>query len=384
MRICHILETAGGGSGQIVLDLITGGLRLGDDISVIYSPVRAEAGFVEALKAYGDKIKIIALPMHRHITPLDIVSAVRLHGILRKYGPFDIVNSHSSKAGALARIAGIFLPGCKQVYTPHAFITMAPDAPMFYGIIERMLSLFSDLIICTSEQEKRHARLQLRIDDRKLRVVNNGVHLHYPADRLSARARIRSNEGDFVLGFVGRLVAQKNPMRLVQAFAVMAPHYPQLRLAIVGAGQLREELGQFVDAHGLGARVAFMGSENGREIMPGFDALVCSSDYESFGLVILEAMAAGVPVVSTRVGVAEDAIVNAEAGYLSQDFSATALAQAITQLLVCTDARRAEMGQYALSQAERFSIERMAQETKAIYEELVPAAQQQRLLNPVT
>ncbi|NTU77165.1 MAG: glycosyltransferase family 4 protein, partial [Alphaproteobacteria bacterium] len=139
MRICHVIEAAGGGSGQVVLDLARAQRAEGQEVTVIYAPQRAEARFVKELSSLSG-IKIVTSSMRRKVGLHDLADLSRLILRLRRHGPFDILHSHSSKAGALTRLANPFLPRAVHVYTPHAFMTLAPGASRLYGWIERVLS----------------------------------------------------------------------------------------------------------------------------------------------------------------------------------------------------------------------------------------------------
>src|SRR5260370_42446402 len=106
---------------------------------------------------------------------------------------------------------------------------------------------------------------------------------------------------DFVVGFVGRRVPQKTPLRLVDAFAIAARQRPDLRLGVVGDGVLRQETERALAVYGMGARARFVGGRDGRDFIPGFDCLLCRTDHDSFGLVLVVALTVGVPTVSTPV-----------------------------------------------------------------------------------
>src|ERR1700722_7987378 len=134
MRICHVLE-ASGGVGNVVIDLARFGLAAGDDVTVIYAPNRATPNFVKAMASMPG-LKPIALSMQRGVGPHDLIDFWKLYRGLRRAGPFDVIHLHSSKAGALGRAAGIFFPRAVKIYTPHAFMTLAPDASPVYGWIE--------------------------------------------------------------------------------------------------------------------------------------------------------------------------------------------------------------------------------------------------------
>ena len=163
MRVCHVLESAGGGSSQVVLDLARMGLARGDDVTVVYSPKRAERSFVDALPAIP-RLRVLVTPMRRSVGAHDLVYALRLYQSLRQAGPFDIVHGHSSKAGALVRIVGLGLPLCAKVYTPHAFVTLDSSASSIYRLAEKALSWLCDVIIVVSDFERKHAVEVIGID----------------------------------------------------------------------------------------------------------------------------------------------------------------------------------------------------------------------------
>jgi glycosyltransferase involved in cell wall biosynthesis len=166
-------------------------------------------------------------------------------------------------------------------------------------------------------------------------------------------------------------VAQKNLPRLVAAFAAAAAKRPALRLTLVGHGPLQAETEQAIAAHGMKDRVQFVRDFNGRNVIAGFNCLLCSSDYESFGLVILEALAAGVPVVTTPVGIGPEAVLSGKTGLVTSDFNAESLAAGVIELVDCNAAQRAQMATAAKAQAQNFNIERMSRETRGLYTELL-------------
>jgi glycosyltransferase involved in cell wall biosynthesis len=370
MRICHVIESSSGGSSQIVIDLLRRGVAAGDEQTLIYSPLRAEPRFIQSLQSLRGKIEVQTLDMQRLVGWRDIVAASKLLFLIRRLGPFDVVNAHSSKAGAIARKAGVFLPGVRQVYTPHAFITMAPGAPRIYSLIEWLASWFCDAVVVGSQQEWDHARGDLHISTSRLHLIPMGIDLDIRADRGAARRRLEAEEGDFLVGFVGRLVAQKNPERLAEAFARVAAEAPSARLMVVGEGHLREELKAHLDRRGVEKRVRLLGGRDARVLMPGFDCLVCTSDYESYGLVFPEALAAGVPLVTPPVGVALEAVIEGETGFLTS-FEPADIAAAVLKLMALDAPTRARMAERCREHARRFDFAETAGRMRALYQSLV-------------
>jgi glycosyltransferase involved in cell wall biosynthesis len=373
MRICHVIESSSGGSGQVVVDLLRYGVAVGDQMTLIYSPVRAEPPFTDSISALSEVVRIRALPMQRKVGWGDVSAAWRLLRLLRELGPFDIIHSHSSKAGALTRLVGLFLPSAARVYTPHAFVTMAPQPRIVYGVVEWLASWFCDAIIVGSEQELQHARTRLHISPSRLRLIPPGIDLNYVADRATARETLQAREGDYVVGFVGRLAAQKNLMRLAEAFAYVAAQRPDAKLAVVGDGPLREDLERELERLGLTGRFLVLTGYNARDLMPGFDCLVCTSDYESFGLIFPEALAAGVPLVTPPVGIAEEAVIENRTGHLTS-FDPREIAGGVLKLAALDDHARLEMSAECRLHARKFDVMEMARQTHALYESLVPDA----------
>ena len=171
----------------------------------------------------------------------------------------------------------------------------------------------------------------------------------------------------FLVGFVGRLTPQKNPYRLIEAFELIAQRHPNARLVIVGNGVLQSSIEDKLKQKNLTDRVRLFTNTNARDIMPGFDCLLCSSDYEAFSLIFLEALNAGVPIVTPPVGGAEQAIIPHRTGIITSDFSAHSLASGVCALAQRNDQARQEMSEHCRTHARLFDCRSMAQATRALY-----------------
>jgi glycosyltransferase involved in cell wall biosynthesis len=364
-----VLESAGGGSSQVVLDLARMGLARGDDVTVIYSPERAELSFVDALRGIS-RLKVLETPMRRSVGAHDLVDALRLYQSLRQAGPFDVVHGHSSKAGALVRIVGLGLPFCAKVYTPHAFVTLDSSAPSIYRLAEKALSRLCDVIIVVSDYEKKHAVEVIGIDPQKVAVVPNGISEHDRPDRGDVRRELGYLEDELVLGFIGRLSPQKNPRRLIEAFAQACGERADLRLAIVGEGPLRAELDELIQQRSLGDRVRSFGRQDGRRAIVAFDGLVCSSDYEGFPITFLEALAAGVPIISTPVGGVLECVIQGETGFAANEFAPAGLARAMLQLSDLSGEVRRQIADRCRAHARQFGTDVFGSKMQAVYKGL--------------
>lgn len=171
-----------------------------------------------------------------------------------------------------------------------------------------------------------------------------------------------------VVGSVCRLVAQKGISDGLRAFWQIAQQVPDAHYVIVGDGPLRSTLAAEADGYGLQARVHFLGwRDDARALMAAFDVLLSPSHWEGFGLVLLEAMAARVPVIATRVSAIPEIVRDGETGYLTAPADVQALSQALLKLLSDPTAVH-QMGAAGRDRLETaFSAARMIDQTLAVY-----------------
>lgn len=372
LRLLQVLEPSGGGSGRHFIDLCRGLAARGHAVHAVYSPVRAEPRFTEELTALG-LAGMHAVAMARAPGLSDLAAWRHLRAVIRDHGPFDVIHGHSSKAGALTRLR---LPGrhVPRVYTPHAFRTMDPGlgrtGRRVYGVIETVLArAFTDRLICVSADEYAHAR-RLGIPRKRLAVVVNGTETP-PADpEAHVRTALAIPSDALVFGFVGRLSPQKAPERLLAAFDLVAPRLPQARLVMIGSGELEEAVRGRIAASPHAEHIVLTGRFTGPQAMAAFDALVMPSRYEAMSYVMLEAAAAGKPMILTDVGGASTVLADGENGLMVENtddprpLAAAMLRLAERDRLAClTQAARARSGDYGLA--------RMIAETEAVYRALV-------------
>lgn len=372
-RVCLVTESAGAGVGRHFLDLAAGLARRGIEVVAIYSPGRCDASFRER-QAKITSVRFVELPMRRAVHPLDAVDLVRLVKCIRSEGPFDVVHCHSSKAGALGRLAARWLR-VPSVYTPHALVTLDPTlSPLkrrFYGGVERWLARKAAALIAVSPDEAEHAAA-LGIDPQKLCVVLNGIEPPEFPTRDAVREELGLSADTFCVGFVGRLTSQKAPELLMEALADLKKRQIEATAVIVGSGPEDARLREQVARLGLAGQVRLLGDRVATNVMPAFDVFCLPSRYEGLPYVLVEALAAGLPIVARRVGGAAACVDHGANGFIVEREGSDELANALASLQANAAMRNA-FARHSLNKVRSFGLDRMIEETCAIYERATSA-----------
>ncbi len=367
LSVLLVTEAAGGGAGRHVADLAEGLKASGHRVTIAYAPERLEPSFEARLDSLRE-IRAIRLDMRRQPGPWDIRAGLDLRNLCRREGPFDIVHAHSSKAGALARLAchGV---ARALIYTPHALFTLNPmlgrPARLLFGTLERVLSHLCHAIICVSEDERRHA-VGLGIPEYRLHVVPNGIDPEPPTDREAVRTRYGIDTNDFCVGFVGRLDEQKAVSRLITEFERVSASRREMKLLIIGAGPEAGVLRELVSALGLADRVIMPGRVDGSRAMAAFDMFALPSRYEGLPYVLLEALAASLPVVATKVGGVALTVHDGANGFVVAEKDFCEFGDAMARLNDDPSLHE-RMARESRALSDEFSIEAMIRGTLAVY-----------------
>jgi glycosyltransferase involved in cell wall biosynthesis len=318
---------------------------------------------------------LVVPELQREIRPgQDAAALVRLTRIFAKARP-DLVHAHTYKAGVLASVAGRLAGVPAVIFTPHghifsrgASIPGVPDGIKLEMLrwITRAAQGCADRITALSEPDL-HQQVALRLSPAsKYVVVRNGIDV----DRF-ARSRGRLFDGSPVIGAVGRFSTEKGHRYLIHAMPAVRRALPRARLVLVGYGDLEGELRGRAAGLGLDGAVTFAGERDSAELLTSFDLFVQPSLYESQGLALLEAMAAGVPAIASDVGGVGDVVRHGETGLLVPPAEPEALAAAIVRLAEAPDlALRLAQGA-ARRVREQFSLETMIEAYARLYRELV-------------
>ena len=287
-----------------------------------------------------------------------------LRALVRTVRP-ELVQLNSSKAGVLARVAvaGLQIP---VVFTAHgwAFSGRGGKAGLFYTNAERACAPLCQAIVCVSSWDLKLARERQIAPVGKLHLIHNGVTVD------PSTAPRRAAAAELVLGCTARLAPPKDIDTMLRALAL--PEAAPWTLRVFGEGPDREQLEGLRAELALEGRATFLGS---RDDIPAqladCDAFSLISDWEGLPYSILEAMAAQLPVIATRVGGIPDLIVEGVTGRLIPPRDPGALAGALAEL-AADPARARELGEAGFRRASRtFSLERMLGRYDALFRSLI-------------
>jgi glycosyltransferase involved in cell wall biosynthesis len=246
----------------------------------------------------------------------------------------------------------------------------------FVGIAHYVISSRQDLIIAISDHIARFTVSRGVRHPARVRRVYHGIEptltraLEHEGQRI--RGELGIGRDDFVVGNVGRLALQKGQRHLVAAMPALLEQVPHTHLLIAGAGDLEDYLRDLALEFGVAERVHVLGARKDvPALMHAIDVFAMPSIWEGFGIVLLEAMAAGRPIVASRVATIPEVVVDGETGVLVPPGAPSALAQALGTL--ARDAARAKrMGEAGRERLRRqFSIEKMVGDTETLYRELL-------------
>ncbi len=366
MRVLQILEASGGGAARNTLDLCEGFLRRGLEVHLVYSPLRLDDFTRKRIGELEDRgLKCYSLHMRREPHPSDLRAWFSLFRYLRENGPFDIVHGQSAKGGALARLLRVSA-AVKVIYSPHGFAGFYPGQSVIrssiYNLAERLLVRHTDKVVILSKwQWEEAARLGFPKD--KIVFIPNGIEA-------SIEKQKKPLGNKLIIGFVGRMDRPKSPITLFRAFERIVKNYPNVDLVMVGEGSQLPSLKAAAMELGLESRVSFPGYFSGALAMEGFDIFALPSEYEGFPYVLLEAMAAGLPIVVTEVGGTDSLVRHGENGFVVPVGDVLAFSQALDKLL--SDSKlREQMGYRSRQMVKEFTLDRMLEETLAVYREVL-------------
>ncbi|MBL7199911.1 MAG: glycosyltransferase [Anaerolineae bacterium] len=365
-RVCYLItELNVGGAEKVVLRLAT--LLPEDRYDVLVACLYDPGPVADEIRAAG--VPVVDLSMRNKV---DLRAVFRLYELLRSRN-IQILHAHMFHANLLAAVVGRIANVPVVIATRHT-VEMGGAAREWVNCVTVALC---DAMVVVSNQVH---ELQLRqpwIDPTKLVVIPNGVPVETatccsPESTQALRQEWGIDADVLVVGTVARLGPEKGHAYLLEAAAEVLKQVLQTRLLLVGDGPMRSQLEGRAKALGVADSIVFAGLRHDvPTILSLFDLFVLPSLWEGLPMAVLEAMAAGLPVVATAVGGTPEVVVDGVTGLLVPPGDPDALAEAIFRLLRDPDLRQ-RMGQAGRERVvERFSAERMVERTEQLYEQLL-------------
>lgn len=298
----------------------------------------------------------------------DIASFIRLFKIIKK-GKFDIVNTHLWAADVLGRLAAI-LAGTPVIITTAQNVDVWKN--FLHRFTDRLLSYRTTKLIAVSQEVKKYYNQAVGIPLNKIVVIPNAIEMEKfknVSDISYLYDEFLLKKEDIVFVCIGRLTGQKGQKFLLEAVSFIKDKYPQLRLILAGDGEDKEELYNISGRLNLDGQVIFGGYRKDiPQILNLADALILPSLYEGLPVCVLEAMAAGKPVIATKAGGTPELINDGETGFLVPTENPQALSSAIEKLVNLPDKGRMMGAKGREVVMNRFSIENIAAQTGGLFE----------------
>lgn len=381
MRVARILTRLNlGGPARQALASDPLLARMGHEVLVLTgSPATGEGDLFDEFVARG--IRVERVPgLGRGVSLTGDLRA--LYGLRSRLAAFrpDVVHTHASKAGTLGRRAARVVPGAARVHTFHGHVLegyFPPAVSRGITALERRLARDTDRIVAVSHATADDLLRLGVVDEAKLVVVPPGIDL---APLLAIHGRdgalrrlIGARDEDFVVGVVGRLAEVKRPEWALDVLELLGARYPRLHVVFVGDGDQRGRVERRIGAlsESLRARAHLIGARPDMiPVLADLDLILLTSRSEGLPVALVEAAAAGKPVVATNVGGVSEIVMHERTGWLGSNVDE--LAYGLAQFLDAPASTFPALAVRARLRVEKnHSAEALAGRLAGLYEKVV-------------
>jgi glycosyltransferase involved in cell wall biosynthesis len=387
VKILRVIARLNMGGPALHVAYLTEGLtKRGYDTTLVSgSLARGEDSMAFVADAHG--VEIVRIDeLGREISPLrDLLATIRLARLIRKERP-QILHTHTAKAGTVGRVAALLAGSRKPpiiVHTFHGHVLrgyFGPVRTLLFRLLERWLAAGTTALVAVSPQV-RDDLVALGIAPReRFVVIRLGIELdERVAPGQNGRGESRRYLGipgdRFTVGWIGRMTAVKRTDDVLVAFKRLRDDGVDAVLCMVGDGPDRVQLEQRAHELGLARDTVFLGyQEDVAPFYAAFDALVLPSGNEGTPVSVIEALAAELPVVATRVGGVPDVVQDGEDGFLVETGATDDLADRLARLARDPELR-ARMGKHGRERVlPRYAVERLVEDVDELYRSLLSAA----------
>ena len=349
------------------------------DVEIISGPqTGSEGSLIGTVREHDVHLEILPELVREISLWKDILSLWKLF-LKIKQGGFTIVHTHSSKAGLLGRIAARLAGVPVIVHTVHGWsfhVRMSPLRRWLYAASERWVAQFTDRLIVVAKEDIQKGLIYKIGNEEKYRLIRSAIPLDEFNPKRTDRDKIRRELGipqdAPVLGNVGRLSPQKNPLDWVRVAAKVADQIPDCKFLLVGDGPLRKEVESLISDLGISDRTILTGLRRDiPQMLAAMDVFLLTSLWEGLPRVIPQALAMRIPVVASRADGTIEAIEHGKTGYLYQSGEIDQTVAYCVSLLQNSGLRN-EMGIYGRKFAlEEFDINVMIEKIDGLYQELL-------------
>ena len=353
-KILYIItQSEFGGAQHYVFDLATNLNKSQYEVHIAHGG--QNNGIFASLE--GQNLAIHSLKhLIRSISPItDIKAYFELKNLIKQVKP-DIVNLNSSKVGVLGSMAAKASKVPKIIYTAHGFVFNEPLNPItkwIYKLAELFNSKRVNKIITVSEYDKQTG-IKAGIPEKKMTTIHNGVNPVSYLSKDDARAKLNIASDKPIIGCIANFYHTKGVDILIQAMTKVDAH-----LIIIGNGHLRDELDEQIKKLDLQDKITLLGSiDNASQYLKAFDLFALASRKEGLSYTLLEAQAAQIPIVATKVGGTPEIIQHSINGYLAQAENPDDLADKINQAI---------KKPLASNLTSDFTLDNMVSRTIAVY-----------------
>lgn len=362
MKILQISSAASFGGGErYVADLTNSLAARGHDL---YAVLRPHSPLLGHLKVDREKIK--TLPLRNS---LDVPSAHELARFVARH-EIEVVHAHMARDYSLAAYAARRNRQTKFIVTRHVLFQMSR--------LHRHTLSRARRVIAVSNAVARELRAQRIVSAGQLAVVLNGIDVdrfNVDFDRDLFLKQLGVSARGLLVGSIGELRTLKRHDDFIRAAGLIAAQFPETQFLLAGldtslSRAVHKHLEDLVSETGLKNRFHFLGwVEDAEKLLSALDVFASTSETESFGLAIAEAMAAGTPVVATATEGAREVVVDQETGLLVPIGDVERIAEAIA-LLLSNEERRTQMGARGREAVnQKFSLQRMVDQIEEIYKD---------------
>ncbi|UCF27893.1 MAG: glycosyltransferase family 4 protein [Chloroflexota bacterium] len=377
IRVLVVITVLGtGGATNVVLDLANH-LNQSPDFEVLLltGPIPPSRNDLTPL-AHEMKIPTQMTPnLIYHINPLVNIKAVTDLRKIMVEGDFDIVHTHSSVAGVVGRLAAYIARIPVIIHHVHGWglhEKMSTFSKFLYLNLERLCARFTNQLIVVSKTDIKKG-LDYRIaDENKFALIYNGIdqeRFEQTVNESQIRKELGLKPDSDLVGMIGRLDEQKNPLDFIRAAAIVADNYQNVQFVFIGDGPLRNESERLIKELNLVDKFFLLGyRDDVTRIIPVLKITALSSLWEGLPIVFLEALCAGKPIVANDVDGAQEIVIDGETGYLVTPGEPSEMAEKILTLLN-DDSLCHDMASIAKQRSEYYSVDRMVSEIEQLYKD---------------